>query len=284
MSNIAESLDKAAAVLLSAEIADPRREADSLLCFATGKDRAFLIAHPEYVLQTDEAAFFHSIVKRRSDREPFHHITGIKEFYGLDFQVSPDVLIPRPETEMLVAKSIEILTAKEGPSFCEVGVGSGCIAISALYHLPFASAVGLDISGAAITIARRNAENHDVLDRLELLVSDVFSGLEQERFDLIVSNPPYVPVDDIAGLQREVRDFEPHRALTDGGNGLSVIEKIFQQSPEYLKPCGSVLIEIGFNQAKAVNAMFDPKVWANVEIVPDFQGIPRMACARLILR
>ena len=284
MPDIAETLANAAAILAFAEIADSRREAVSLLCFALGRDRAFLIAHPEYALNADEAAFFISILKRRADREPFHHITGVKEFYGLDFQVSRDVLIPRPETEMLVARSIEMLTGKHDSTFCEVGVGSGCIAISALWHLPVASAVGLDISETAIALARRNAESHDVVDRYELLVSDVYSALGPKRFDLIVSNPPYVPIEDIAGLQREVRDFEPHLALTDGGNGLSVIEKIVHQSPAYLKPGGSVVIEIGTNQAKAVNAMFDAKVWANVEIVPDFQGIPRMVCAGLILR
>ncbi len=283
MSNIAESLVKAAAALKSAKIENPRREAASLLCFAIGKDRTFLIAHPEYGLKADEAGFFHSIVKRRADREPFHHITGIKEFYGLDFHVSPDVLIPRPETEMLVAKSIEILTAKEGASFCEVGVGSGCIAISVLCHLPDATAVGVDVSERAIAVARRNAEHHHVMDRVQLLLSDVFSGMGQERIDLIVSNPPYIPIEDIAGLQPEVRDFEPHLALTDGGTGLSVIEKIIQQSPAHLKPHGYLLFEIGINQSEAVIAMFDPKIWTNVDFVSDFQGIPRMVCAELIL-
>lgn len=282
MSNIAESLDKAATILGSAEIADSRREAISLFCFAIGKDRAFLIAHPECELSEEEGKFFDSIVKRRADREPFHHITGVKEFYGFDFQVSPDVLIPRPETEMLVSGSIEILTGKEAPAFCEVGVGSGCIAVSVLHNAVFATAVGIDISDAALKIARRNAEIHDVINRLELIISDVFSGLENERFDLIVSNPPYIPFGEIEGLQREVRDFEPRVALTDGANGLSVIERIIRQSPAFLKPGGSLLLEIGINQAEAVNAMFNPKIWANVEIVPDFQGILRMISATLV--
>ena len=284
MMNIAESLIKAEAALKSAKIENPWREAASLLCFAIGKDRTFLIAHPEYELQSEQNNLFTSIIKRRADREPFHHITGVKEFYGLDFEVSPDVLIPRPETEMLVAGSIEILAAIEGASFCEVGVGSGSIAISVLHHLPQASAVGLDISEAAIAVARRNAERHNVLDRLELLLSDVFSGLGQPRFELIVSNPPYVPVEEIGSLQREVRDFEPHLALTDGGNGLSIIEKIIQRSPFYLKPQGHLVLEIGINQSDAVTAMFDPEIWTNVDIVADFQGIPRMVVAGPILQ
>ncbi len=284
MPNIAESLANAATILKAAEIADPRREASSLLCFAIGKDRTFLIAHPEYKLQAHELGLFDSIVKRRAHREPFHHITGIKEFFGLDFQVSPDVLIPRPETEMLVAKSIEVLGEKTLPVFCEVGIGSGCIAISVLYHLLTASAVGLDISEAAINIARRNADHYQVLDRLQLLPSDVFSGLPSERFDLIVSNPPYIPFENIANLQRDVRDFEPRLALTDGGNGLSMIERIVQRSPDFLKPCGSLVLEIGINQAGDVKEMFDTEIWAEVQILPDFQGIPRMVCAVTALR
>jgi release factor glutamine methyltransferase len=281
MSNIAESLNKAAAVLLSAKIVDPRREVASLLCFALGKDRAFLIAHPEYELNRDEAELFGSIVKRRANREPFHHITGVKEFYGLDFIVSPDVLIPRPETEMLVAQSIQILGEVERPLFCEIGVGSGCIAISILHHVLPAIAVGLDISEAAVAIASRNATNHDVQERLSLFHSDIFSGLKSKSFDLIVSNPPYIPVEDIAGLQPEVKDFEPHLALTDGAGGLSVIEKIVIESPRFLKSGSLLVMEIGIGQAGAVRAMFDPDLWRSVEIIPDFQAIPRMVCAVL---
>ena len=281
MSNISESLNKAAAVLLSAEIDDPRREATSLLCFALGKDRTFLIAHPEYELDRDEADLFDSVVKRRANREPFHHITGVKEFYGLDFIVSPDVLIPRPETEMLVAKSINILSLIDKPVFCEIGVGSGCIAISILRHVLPATAVGLDISEAAVAIASRNATNHDVQERLRLVNSDIFGGLKHQSFDLIVSNPPYIPVEDIASLQPEVKDFEPHLALTDGAGGLSVIEKIIIESPRFLKSGCPLVMEIGIGQAGAVRAMFDPDLWRSVEIVPDFQAIPRMVCAVL---
>ncbi|MGB7208487.1 MAG: peptide chain release factor N(5)-glutamine methyltransferase [Pyrinomonadaceae bacterium] len=281
MSNIAESLNKAAPVLLSAEIADPRREATSLLCFALGKDRTFLIAHPEYELNRDEAELFGSIVKRRANREPFHHITGVKEFYGLDFIVSPDVLIPRPETEMLVAKSINILSLIDKPVFCEIGVGSGCIAISILRHVLPATAVGLDISEAAVAIASRNATNHDIQERLRLVNSDIFGGLKHQSFDLIVSNPPYIPVEDIASLQPEVKDFEPHLALTDGAGGLSVIEKIIIESPRFLKSGCPLVMEIGIGQAGAVRAMFDPDLWRSIEIFPDFQAIPRLVCAVL---
>ncbi len=284
MPNIAESVEKTAKIFNSAEIDDPRREAASLLCFALARDRVFLIAHPEYELRDDEAELFDLIVKRRASREPFHHITGVKEFYGLDFLVSPDVLIPRPETEMLVAKGIEILRGLDSPVFCEVGVGSGCIAVSLVHHVESATAVGLDISKAAIAIARSNADNYQVSDRLRLQLSDVYSGLFNERFHLIVSNPPYIPAEDIAGLQPEVRDFEPRAALTDDGSGLSIIEKIVRQAPTYLNTGGFLVLEIGIDQAGQIRNMFDPEIWSRVEIVQDFQGIPRMVCAALVLQ
>jgi release factor glutamine methyltransferase len=283
MVNITESLDHAAAVLDSAGIDDPRREAVSLLSFALGKDRAFLIAHPEYSLDGGEAELFDQIIKRRASREPFHHIVGVKEFYGLDFKISADVLIPRPETEMLAARSIEILAGKDGPTFCEVGVGSGCIAISVLHNLGAARAVGLEKSSSSLAIARLNAERHGVTERFRLVPSDVFSAIDNERFDLIVSNPPYIPAKDVAGLQPEVREYEPHSALTDGADGLSIIEELVNRSPAFLKPGGHLVLEIGVNQAEAVKAMFGVLDWENVEFVSDFQGIPRMAVARLAI-
>lgn len=276
MPDVTSSLNRAATELRSAEITDPLREATSLLCFALGKDRTFLITHSEYKLNRTEAALFGSMVKRRAGREPFHHITGSKEFYGLDFVVSPDVLIPRPETEMLVAKSIQVLGGMKNPVFCEVGVGSGCIAISILHHVQSATAVGLDISEAAVAIASRNAANHEVQERLSLFRSDIFSGVKRQRFDLIVSNPPYIPLEEIAGLQPEVKDFEPRNALTDGGTGLTVIEKIIMESPRFLKSGSPLVIEIGIGQAGAIRTMFDSDHWRSVEIFPDFQSIPRM--------
>jgi len=279
MPNIAESLKKAASALDSAKIDSPRREAVSLLCFALGRERAFLIAHPEYKLSLDEASSFGSIVRRRTRREPYHHITGVKEFYGLDFIVSPDVLIPRPETEMLVENSIDLMRKKAEPFFCEVGVGSGCVAVSILDALPRSSAVGLEISKAAIEIASENSVMHGVSDRFEIRHSDIFSALKSEKFDLIVSNPPYIPADDLKSLQPEVKDFEPRIALTDGGDGLSIIKTIVRQSPKFLRSGGNLLIEIGIGQAENVLAFIDERWWKKVEILDDFREIPRMVYA-----
>lgn len=279
---VSEILSEASEILQRNGVPESRREASLLLAAALEESKTFLIAHPEYEPGKDEEIRFRSFVARRAGREPFHYITGIKEFYGLDFEVSPDVLIPRPETEMLVENSIAMLLERDRPIFCEVGIGSGCISVSIIYNVESAAAVGLEVSKKALQVAKRNAEKHSVLNRLELRQSNIFSALQAERFDLIVSNPPYVPMADLQELQSEVKDFEPHIALSDGGDGLAKIKMIVNQSPKFLKPGGFLVIEIGIHQDTIVKAMFENKHWDNVEIVPDFQAIPRMvrACVR----
>jgi release factor glutamine methyltransferase len=275
MPDISEILRQATEILQAGEIAQPRREANSLLAFALQRDKTFLIAHPEYALSVEEETRFREFLRRRAAREPFQYITGRTEFYGLDFEVTPDVLIPRPETELIVENAVEILRGIKNPRFCEIGAGSGCISVSILHETPAARAVALDVSEKALQIARRNAEKHKVSERLELKISDVFGVLSCEQFDLIVSNPPYIPREDFAALQPEVRDFEPRFALTDDSDGLSIIEKIISRAPEFLKPNGFLLLEIGFNQAVKVREMFSPDVWREITILPDLQGIPR---------
>lgn len=268
-------------ILRRSGIAEPRREAGSLLSFVLEKDKTYLIAYPEYELTQEETERFSEVLKRRAGREPFQHITGRQEFYGLDFFVSKDVLIPRPETEMLVEEAMAILSRTKDPRFAEVGVGSGCIAVSILRNLRSARAVGLDLSAEALRVAERNARTHGVFERLELEESNVFEALRNKLksstpFDLIVSNPPYIPAEDFARLQPEVGRFDPEVALTDGRDGLSIIRKIVRRSPQFLKPGGFLLLEIGIGQADEVRAMFAPKIWSSVEIRPDLQGIPRM--------
>lgn len=280
MPDISEILKKATETLQSSGIAEPRREANSLLAFALRKDKTFLITHSNYELSGDEEIKFQSLLQRRAAREPFQYIKGRQEFYGLDFIVTPDVLIPRPETEIVVENAIEILKTQENPKFCEIGVGSGCISISILHNVETTSAVGLDISERALEIAGLNAENHKVSERLRLEISDVFDALTDEKFDLIVSNPPYIPQADIENLQAEVRDFEPLNALTDGGNGLSIIENIIFNTPKFLNSGGFLLMEIGFGQSEEVKRLFDEKIWQTVEILPDLQGIPRTVKAK----
>lgn len=278
---IGEALSSGSAELSNAGIAEPSRESASLLQFAIARNRAFLIAHPEYKLTANESELYRSAITRRAARIPFQHIVGRQEFYGLDFIVTPDVLIPRPETELIVERAIELLADLPSPQFLEIGVGSGCISVAILKHLPKATATAVDISEAAIAVARSNAEIHGVSDRLQLTVSDVFANLANERFDLIASNPPYVPLAEYVDLQPEVRDHDPRTAVTDGSTGLTIIERIVAGSPEHLKPGGRLLIEIGFGQSELVHSLIDRNLWQTADFIPDLQAIPRTLDAKL---
>lgn len=279
---ISEALTSAESILATNGIVEARREAASLLMLAIKRDKTFLYAHPDYALTELEASTFESFLQRRATREPLQYISGVQEFYGLEFEVTPDVLIPRPETEMVVEHAIEILKSRATKRFCEIGIGSGCISISILHSVPDATAVGLDLSTSALNVARRNAEKLGSIERLELIESDLFAKSSGERFDVIVSNPPYVPSDDIEGLQPEVRDFEPRAALTDGRDGLSIISRIVEEAPRFLTSGGFLLMEIGIDQSTQVDAMFEPGIWHSPEFFPDLQGIPRLVCAELI--
>ncbi|MEO8649701.1 MAG: peptide chain release factor N(5)-glutamine methyltransferase [Acidobacteriota bacterium] len=276
--NVKAALQWSEMRLQDAGVAEPRLEAATLLEFSINRDRTFLIGHPEYRLTAAELELFGDVIRRRAAREPQQYITGIREFYGFEFEVTPDVLIPRPETEMLVTAAL----SEKGPaSICEIGIGSGCISITILLKSPAATALGLDISPAALAVAGRNALKHGVQDRLFLVRSDLFAEAGHRRFDLIVSNPPYVPASDIPTLQVEVRDFEPHIALTDGLDGLSLIRGIIQDAPEYLIPDGRLIFEFGIGQASAVTDMLNAGPWQDIRIESDIQGIPRIASAVL---
>lgn len=278
--NVDSALRWASELLQNSNIAEPRREASSLLAFILGRPSSFLIAHPEYELNPQERGRFVEAVSRRAAHEPFQYITGVQEFYGLEFEVTPDVLIPRPETEFLVEAAIEALRGLVNPRFCEIGVGSGCISVAVLTHIAAASAISGDISAAAITVAMRNAVRHGVADRLTLVESDVFDRIEG-RFDLVVSNPPYVPKADMPRLQAEVRDHEPRRALSGGRSGIDVIRSIIYRAPEHLRPGGTLLVEIGYDQAAIVAGLFDPAVWARQAFIHDLQQIPRVVSATI---
>ena len=279
--NIGEAIGRGAQILRDQEVIEPRRESELLLMLAVSKDKTFLVAHPDTELSKDELTRFEEYIDRRAAHEPFQYIKGSQEFFGLDFRVTPDVLIPRPETEGLVEAAITILDKIAAPSFLEVGVGSGCISISILKSIAGAISVGVDISGPALGVAKLNARWHLVEDRLDLRISNVFENVCPHAFNLIVSNPPYVPPDDIPTLQSEVRDFEPVTALTDGVDGLSIVRRLIDGAPQFLVPAGSLLIEIGFNQSPLVKDMFDPKIWHAPEFFPDLQGIPRIVCAAI---
>jgi release factor glutamine methyltransferase len=277
--NIAEALKSASRSLEAAGIGDPRREAASLLTFVLGRDSAFLIAHPEYVLTVTEHERFDAVVRRRAKREPFQYIVGRQEFYGLDFQIEIGVLIPRPETEVLVEAAIDLLAGRVATRIFEVGVGSGCISIAILKNVAGAKAIATDISDAALRLASINAERHQVTDRLELRRGDIFVD-KAELVDLIVSNPPYVPDGETATVQPEIL-WEPHSALFAGTDGLGVVRRLITEAPRLLKPGGTILIEIGHSQSPIVSNLFDQSLWKPATFLQDLQGIDRVACAEL---
>ena len=280
---IADLINEAGQALARAGVPEARREAASLIEHVTGRNRTFLLTHPETTIARAKAQRLREMIERRAAGEPLQYITGRQEFYGLDFEVNRDVLIPRPETELLVETAIELLGRASAPArLLDVGTGSGCITIAILHQLREARAMSLDISWRALLVAARNAERHDVGERLALVVSDCFAALDPAEavFDMIVSNPPYVAEKSLAGLQREVRDYEPRVALTPGGDGLSIIRRLLKDSTLFLPPGGHLLMEIGFDQHEAINRLVDRDVWELLDIHKDLQGIPRTVALR----
>jgi release factor glutamine methyltransferase len=277
--NIADALETCAANLDGSDVPNARMDAAILVSFVIERDRSYLIAHPETALTSEQETRLGEITRRRASREPLQYVIGRQDFYRLTFEVTPDVLIPRPETEILVEHAIKFLSDQPSPRFCEIGTGSGCISISVLNELPAASAIACDISERALDVARRNAERNGVAERIQFKLSDVFDSLPAEQFDAVLSNPPYVPETDLATLQPEVRDHEPTVALTSGADGLNVIQRLIGDAPGFLKSGGLLLFEMGFNQSGRVGEFIDKTIWADIEFLPDLQGIPRILAA-----
>jgi release factor glutamine methyltransferase len=281
--SINEAAGEAAEALRLSGVPEARREAASLLAYAVSRERAFLLAHPEYLLAPQEVSSFRRMVARRAAGEPLQYIKGRQEFFGLEFEVTPDVLIPRPETELLVETALDLLDKGNAPPLvCDVGTGSGCISVAILHERARATAVGLDISPQALRVAARNAARHNVAARLRLIASDCFAALDfsQPRFTMIVSNPPYVAEHALSGLQREVREHEPRFALSPGPDGLRIIRKLLVDAPRHLLPGGHLLLEIGFDQHAAVTALIEARVWQLLDIHKDLQGIPRIVALK----
>ncbi len=273
--SIDSAIAEAAMILKGPGVDQPQREASLLLAHLLGRDRAFLIAHRDETLSPAQNEAFGLLVARRAAGEPLQYITGHQEFYKLDFSVTTDVLIPRPETELIVEAALESLGNHETPYFADIGTGSGCIAISLLHELPHARAIATDISGPALETARRNAEHHRVTDRLRLVKSDGFAAIEpNETFDLIVSNPPYVSDEEMEHLQREVRR-EPARALAGGADGFNMIRRLLNDAPRFLRTGGHFIFEIGFGQGEAIKELIDQKIWELIEVKSDLANIPR---------
>ena len=273
--SIETALQEGAQILRDSAVVEAQREAGSLLGHVLGRDRSFVITHAQDQLEPQPHVIFRNLITRRAGGEPLQYLTGHQEFFKLDFEVSPGVLIPRPETELIVEIALEFCRNDPAPLLADIGTGSGCIAISLVHELPAAVAVATDISLAALNVAQRNAERHRVLRRLTLVESDCFSQVQvAEPFSLITSNPPYVTDDELRRVQREVT-FEPRAALAGGPDGLAVIRRLLVEARPFLRSGGHLVFEIGFGQSNAVEQLIDSRVWKLLEIHKDLQGIPR---------
>jgi release factor glutamine methyltransferase len=255
-----------------------RADAELLLLHVLGKDKAWLMAHLDEELAENKASRYIELLERRYKGEPIQYITGETEFYGLPFRVTRDVLIPRPETEHLVEKVIVLAARFEQPRIVDVGTGSGAIVVSLAHKLPHAQITATDVCPHALAVAMENAKRNGV--DLHFLLGDLLTPVAGEMFEIVVSNPPYVPVTDRATLSVEVRDYEPALALFAGDEGLDVYRRLIPAAFGALTSGGYLALEIGSGQSPAVAELLTRAGFEQIEFVPDLQGIPRVACAR----
>ena len=285
--------------------------AELLLLHVLGRDRAWLYAHPEEVIPGNDAHRFLSLIRRRAEGEPTQYITGKQEFWGMEFEVTPDVLIPRPETEHVIEVALDRLAVREiragrkqtltgqGLQIIDVGTGSGCIAVALAKELPSARIIATDISGAALAVARRNAARHAFSEGIQFIESNLLDSLpgqarhavpllgdaptadaaHSQPFDLIVSNPPYVGRNEKETLMREVRDHEPELALYGGEEGYELYAELIAQAAQHLKPGGILVLELGHSSLPAVQPLLDLPNWTNVGVTKDLAGINRVIAA-----
>src|SRR5216684_1125806 len=308
--DIRTALKQGLARLRAANISSHTLAAELLLLHATGRTRTSLYSHPEDQLTDSESQNYLSLIARRAAGAPTQHLTGKQEFWGLEFEVTPDVLIPRPETEHLIEVALDRLALRnlrveksqimsgEGLLIADVGTGSGCIAIALAKELPEANLYALDISHAALAVAQRNAARLGFSNRITFLESNLLESVTQRAqksrtsddespvtnhqsplFDLIVSNPPYIARREAATLAREVRDHEPAIALFGGEEGYELYADLITQSASNLKPGGILVLELGHDSRPAVQPLFDSPAWSNVGVTNDLATIPRVIAA-----
>lgn len=257
-----------------------RLDAEALLLHVSGKNKAWLLTHGDEELARDDAARYNELIARRLRGEPIQYITGEAEFYGLPFRVSPAVLIPRPETEHLVETVLRLAAGHPHSRIVDVGTGSGAIAVALAHHLPQAQITAIDLSEAALALARKNAAFNQVSGRIRFLHGDLLTPVAAEQFDCIVSNPPYVPESDRASLSVEVRDHEPALALFAGSDGLGVYRRLIPAAFAALAPGGFIALEIGAGQSAAIRELLAAPGFRQIGFTPDLQNIPRVATAR----
>lgn len=278
--------------------------AELLLMHVLRRDRTWLYTNPEAAIESAAAEKYFALVARRAGGEPTQYLTGKQEFWGLEFEVTPAVLIPRPETEHVVEVALERLGARgikidlvEGaPSptlrLADVGTGSGCLAVALAHELQHAEVFATDISAAALGVARRNAARHGVADRVHFVETNLLeallrdeqrNGRQSSLFDLVVSNPPYVPRSEAEELPREVREHEPHVALFGGQTGVEIYAHLIEQAGSLLSSGGFLVLELGYNSAEHVRAIAAARpAWTNIGITNDLAGIPRVLAAERV--
>jgi release factor glutamine methyltransferase len=256
------------------------RDAELLLAHLLHCDRTWLLAHPEANLTEEQLGQLRSLAARRVAHEPLQYILGEQEFYGLALRVTPATLIPRPETELLVEGVLTWLSKQPhiaSPKILDIGTGTGAIAIALAHHHPTAQLTAVDLCPGALAVARDNALRHHLDARITFLESDLLVALPNGGFDVIVSNPPYVPATDAATLQPEVLNHEPHTALFAGADGMDIYRRLIPQAQAALHPKGLLALEFGFGQRDALASLLHD--WQNVRFLDDYASIPRIALA-----
>lgn len=262
----------------------PRLDAEVLLAFVRGCPRIALYTTFDTPVGDAERARFRELVRRRGDGEPVAYLVGSREFFSLAFRVTPEVLVPRPETETLVVRALDLCRTAEAPRIIDVGTGSGAIVIACAKHLPRGRFVATDLSAAAVEVARENAAAHGVADRIEFVGCDLLESPQAAGpFDVVVSNPPYVREDEFDTLPRDVRLHEPRGALVAGPTGVEIVRRLAAEAPPRLAPGGWLLVEIGPSTAAAAfEALAQQPGLEEVSIIKDLAGLPRLVQARRV--
>ena len=281
---VLEVIQRSTEFLKNKGVDSPRLQTELLLAHLLNMPRMKLYLNFERKLSETELDNFRELIKRRGQREPLQHIVGSTCFCGLELAVDRQVLIPRPETELLAEQGwtfLNSLKTQHSPlSTLDLGTGSGCLAIALAVHCPMARVFAIDISAEALNLARQNAARHNVRDRIDFLQSDAFAALESPKlFDLIISNPPYIPTADIQSLQIEVRDHDPRQALDGGPDGLAFYRRIATEAAPFLQPGGKIMLEFGDGQAAAIRKIFEYEKWIVEAIIEDYTQRPRILIA-----
>jgi len=280
-----QAVDRAHQRFVESDVPSPRLNAELLVLFVLGRERAYLYAHPEHELTPDEMGRYEEIIAQRARGCPTQYITGHQEFWGLDLMVSPAVLVPRPETEHLVETVLELVRDyyrdhhdSGNIRIVDVGTGSGCIALAISSEMPNAEIHGCDISDEALEIARINAARLALGQRILFRKSDLLAIYAGEKFDFVISNPPYVGENEADKVQRQVKEFEPKIAVFSGKEGMDIYRRLIPQAHEALRPGGWFVTEIGFSTEAQVKDLL--KGWTDIQTTTDLQGIPRVVAAR----